>query len=401
MTTQQLQSLASQLQRVPNHDFTDYALSATNTFELRKLNWLNRIIRYFSPNRYSAIQHIPKLTTIVSQLFRENERAIDYATFTSNLEKLLFKEIRRVRSHEMQNSANRAIKSLITLQDQVIPLSIEQRHKAILSRIKALCKNLCDNPEEFFTLIRDIKPSELSAFIQSRQVQEHAKFLQEKLFRTLSGKEPLVGTVKIAPQDLVQPSNTKLHRWATSVPNYRDVCNTLNRRPLTAVMINGKTLDDIYVPCDEQKVPAVCDALLKQLKQLVPHLTEKELLPIVGEMVALIAIELPNPISLTTYLLFLHNILCEDRQLHLLGENLHDAKKPHLTISTEFCFNFTVESGSLHAVYTTQRGYTLAHLPRGAIEPIAIVDVIFTSRVQKLFKKYPTVWTAALTTTTH
>jgi hypothetical protein len=266
--------------------------------------------------------------------------------------------------------------------------------------MKALVKNPCDKPEEFFTLTRDMKQGELELLLDSKEVKDIAEKLCKILFKKLSGQEALVGNVKISPKDLVQKSSgvtlqdPKLQRWTSFVPNYQAVCNTLNRMVLSSVQINGQVLDNSLAKEEILKVPAVCEALLRQARKIAPKLSEEALCPMVGEMVGMIAIELPNPISMPAYMLSLHNTLSKEMHLHMHGENMSGKE-----IAIEFMFDLKAESGKLRSTYTTQRGYSLVRMSSdspGWVIPLR--DVVYTSKVEKSFVKPASVWTGLLGT---
>jgi len=124
---QNVRFLATQLQAIQN--VKEHALyeKAQGQYEVIKLTWFHRLVRYFVPEWYDSVQHLPKLSSMILDVSKTNAAAIDYTNITERLEALLFTDI-SLQKGQLQSDttkqkvikANKAIESLLSLRDTFI-----------------------------------------------------------------------------------------------------------------------------------------------------------------------------------------------------------------------------------------------------------------------------------------
>lgn len=395
MNLQQIQLLASQLEALSQDQFSDYAftLQPAGSVEVCKMRWYQRLIRYFCPDRYSVLQHIPKITELALQAFRQDTTAINYKNFADNIEKVLFSDITQQRlrieqSKTLKLTANTALEHLAALRDEVDVTPQDKRVDDVVISLKRLLKNPIDTPHTFFSFWYSLTDAEQAELLLHKKIKPLATKLGAELFQVLTGNVPFSRAVEIKPSELIQKSdpvhvpNSKLRHWQSKVPNYKAVCNSLDRRPLSCVVINGTTLSNTLTKLVSHKVPVVCEKLLSAAKGRRVTF-EDTLLPMVGEMAAMMAIELPNPISTSQFLFYLYNAVRPEMKLYAHGEN-----EP--TIDHEF----TVQK--LEATYRTTRRYTVIKVNSPTGEQVELAKLEFVSEMHKNFADPTSSWTGTL-----
>lgn len=206
---QSMRLLEAGLQAIKN--VQDHALyeRANGQYEIITITWFHRIVRYFVPEWYDSVQHLPKLSKLMLEASQANSSLVNYTKMTESLEALLFKDIKwqkddiqRDSSKQKLHLANQAVDSLLSLRDVFVmkpkpsltlqPVvdalkgsnrwSHEEFSKAILTSIKAVqpteqkaatfSKELDDlllKVKAFATTIPGFWPRELAAIILQMQ----------------------------------------------------------------------------------------------------------------------------------------------------------------------------------------------------------------------------------------
>lgn len=121
---QNLRLLEMQLQAMKN--VRDHALyeRANGQYEVITLTWFHHIVRYFVPEWYDSVQHLPKLSKMILEASQANSSLVNYTKMTESLEALLFKDIKWQRvdiqidsSKQKLHLANQAVASLLSMRD--------------------------------------------------------------------------------------------------------------------------------------------------------------------------------------------------------------------------------------------------------------------------------------------